>query len=92
MSTALEGSNVSKLLHDLKGPVVNISGFQGEMDEALTALTALLQEHKSVLPPDAYDAMIELLEEDIKPCLEFSMQASETMHQRLQAAKLAPAA
>lgn len=92
MNSASEGNSLSKLLHDLKGPVVNISGFQGEMEEALTALTTLLQEHKDDLPSDAYGSMIELLEEDIKPCLEFSMQASEKMHQRLQQAKVTPAA
>ena len=74
------------LVHDLRGPLVTIDGFAGEIRHALEELDALLG-------PETPDAALvarlrTLLEEDLRPCLGFVDEAARLLHARIDALAL----
>ncbi|HOK67753.1 MAG TPA: PAS domain S-box protein [Anaerohalosphaeraceae bacterium] len=55
--------------HDLRGPLVNIEGFAGEIRRALEEMKTLLE--KAGLPPETNERLQELLQKDIGESLHF---------------------
>ena len=73
----------TSLAHDLRGPLVTIEGFAGEIDDALAELEGLLGDGA---PAELVVARLAaLLAEDLRPCLDFLGTASRTLHERLDA-------
>ena len=78
----------STLAHDLRGPLVTIDGFTGEIEHALAELDALLARNADA--PEVVGRLRELLAEDLRPCLGFVGEATRQLHARIDA--LAPPA
>lgn len=71
----------TRLAHDLRGPLVTIEGFQGEMSHALDELERMLAE--AAPPGDIVARLATLLDEDLRPCLAFATRAASQMHARI---------
>lgn len=71
----------STLVHDLRGPLITIDGFAGEIDRALEELETLLEggADASVVT----ERLAALLADDLRPCLGFVESATRTMHERI---------
>ena len=74
-------SSRSTLVHDLRGPLVTIEGFTGEIGQALGELETMLGAQAA--PEEVVGRLTELLDEDLLPCLEFVSRAVTMMHGRI---------
>ena len=72
-----------KAPHDLRGPIVNIHGFAGELEIAIAELTTLFEQHRDVLPADFRAASTAIVQDDLTPCLEFLKQANQQLDNRI---------
>ena len=79
----------SSLVHDLRGPLITLEGFLGEVDEALTELEKLIGDGA----PEGVVAerLAALLVDDIRPCLAFVDAAGASLHERIDALRPSPA-
>lgn len=70
-----------QLAHDLRGPLVTIEGFQGEMSHALDELERMLTDGEK--SSEIAERLASLLDEDLRPCLAFAGRALGQMHERI---------
>ena len=63
--------------HDLRSPLVNIQGFNRELEASLSELDALLKDHR--LPPDLQKKILPILDEDIPESLRYIITSSDKM-------------
>jgi signal transduction histidine kinase len=63
--------------HDLRSPLVNIQGFNHELEASLKELDALLKNHP--MPPDLQKKIAPILDEDIPESLKYIISSSEKM-------------
>lgn len=71
----------SELAHDLRGPLVTIEGFVGEIAVALDELEILIADGAPAT--DVTTRLAVLLEADLRPCLDFVARAASMMHTRI---------
>ena len=90
LSSPTEARASATLVHDLRGPLVTMEGFVGEVGLALDELEALLREEAS--SADVVARLRELLEADLRPCLAFVDRAAQTLHGRIDALDTDPSA
>ena len=77
----MEARTSATLVHDLRGPLVTLDGFAGEIGEALGELETLLERGEA---PEAIVAKLrELMVEDLRPCLGFVADAAAQLHERI---------
>ncbi len=74
---------IRKVTHDLRGPVVNMRGFVDELGMAVTDLIALVEHHRGGLSEEFSCALLEIVNEDLSPCLKFLGQAALQFEQRI---------
>ena len=70
-----------ELAHDLRGPLVTIEGFVGEMAVALDELEILIADGAPAT--DVTTRLAVLLEADLRPCIDFVARAATMMHARI---------
>lgn len=75
--------DIERLLHDLRGPLVNIKGFSVEVQDAVDRLRSVISESLASLPKDIQAELGLLLDEDISPCLGFLDGAVRQMDERV---------
>ena len=73
----------SRLAHDLRGPLVTIEGFVGEISAALDELESLLADGAPAA--DVSTRLAVLLDADLRPCIGFVTRAASMMHTRIDA-------
>jgi signal transduction histidine kinase len=73
---------VSVASHDLRSPLVNIQGFNKELDHSRLQLHALLQNHK--LAPEYKREVMTILESDIPESLQYIQAGAKKMETLLQ--------
>lgn len=73
----------AKLAHDLRGPLVTIEGFVGEIAVALDELEGLLAADAPAA--DVAARLAVLLEADLRPCVGFVTRATAMLHARIDA-------
>ena len=71
------------LAHDLRGPLVTIEGFVGEIAAALDELEILIADGASA--NDVTTRLGVLLEADLRPCIDFVTRSAAMMHARIDA-------
>lgn len=67
---------MQRLRHDLRAPVVNIRGFAGEIESAVSALAALIEQQGDSLPAEFRDRALAIFQDDFHPCLEYLGKAA----------------
>lgn len=68
-----------KQLHDMRAPLITMRGFGDELASAVARLAALVDEHQDALP-DAYcTASREVLDRDVRPCLNYLQSSVEKL-------------
>ena len=82
MSEPVSCSNPG-LAHDLRGPLVTIEGFVGEIAAALDELELLIADGASA--NDVSTRLGVLLEADLRPCIDFVTRSATMMHARIDA-------
>lgn len=71
----------ARLAHDLRGPLLTIEGFAAEIAIALEELERMLD---GSVPADTVVARLgALLDEDLRPCLDFLGRAATMLHERI---------
>ena len=73
----------TRLAHDLRGPLVTIEGFVGEITTALDELESLMADGAST--SDVATRLAVLLDADLRPCIGFVTRAAAMMHERIDA-------
>jgi len=64
----LSGEQISKLLHDLRAPVSNARGFKSELNEAITELSATIENLGTELSDASRRRLNEIINDDIVAC------------------------
>ena len=78
----------ASLAHDLRGPLVTVEGFVGEIAAALDELEGLLNEGATA--SDVATRLSVLLDADLRPCVGFITRAATMMHGRIDALEKSP--
>ena len=71
-----------KILHDLRGPIINIDGLNQEMQDSLTELHKVLQNYSDQLPEAFLQQMLKLMHDDLLPCSLLMDKATTQLHSR----------
>ncbi len=74
--------DLHKILHDLRGPIINIDGLNQEMQDSLTELHKVLQNYSDQLPEAFLQQMLELMHDDLLPCSILMDKATTQLHSR----------
>lgn len=69
--------------HDLRGPLINIQGFAGEVNSAVEKLCELFDKHEAELPSEFRIAVANLVNEDLNPCMEYLDSAIALLEDRI---------
>ena len=75
---------IYQVAHDLRAPVTTMHGSVGELGIAVADLVELLDEHRNELPDEFFDAVNELVQEDLSPCLEYLRQVARRFEKRIE--------
>tara|TARA_R110002049_G_scaffold21792_18_gene79164 strand:- start:3630 stop:3974 length:345 start_codon:yes stop_codon:yes gene_type:complete len=74
---------IRSMMHDLRGPMVNIQGFLYELREAAAYLQLLVAQEGDSIPEETRCRMEGTLESDMADCLEYLERAVQQMNSRL---------
>lgn len=73
MSTLLaDQTSIEKVIHDIRGPLVNLAGFQSELNDSIRKLQELIEMCCDDLPESRRQEFRRIFEQDIDPCLNFT--------------------
>lgn len=72
-----------KLLHDLRGPLINAAAFNKELTDAIEHLCNLLGDENTELSTAQRSKITEILREDLTPCNQYVQSAVTQMQERL---------
>lgn len=75
---------MSKMRHDLRGPLINMFGFTNEMSNGLADVRKLLKNNKGDLPEHLVSQLDELLLEDVESCLGYIKNACDQLEERIE--------
>lgn len=76
------------LAHDLRGPLVTIEGFVGEIALVLDELEGLIADGAPT--PEVAARLAVLLDADLRPCVDFVIRAAAMLHARIDALDESP--
>lgn len=75
--------DMRRIRHDMKGPLVNISGFCSEILAATRQLEKLVQENGAHMPVEFRRQVEAILDSDIYPCMGFVDQSIAQLDERI---------
>lgn len=73
--------------HDLRGPLINIQGFSGEIANAIEKIGSLVEAYGAELPVEYHKSVTALINDDLKPCLEYVDGAIALLEGRIRKLK-----
>ncbi|MFK7995212.1 MAG: hypothetical protein AB8B87_13795 [Granulosicoccus sp.] len=76
----LSAAQVSRLLHDLHGPVSTAGGFSSELKEAVDALTHAIEHTEPALSEKSHEHLSKIINEDIIVCTDLLLVSVEKLH------------
>ena len=68
-----------KRLHDLRAPLITLSGFSSELADAIGRLAELFEQHRSLLPDGFLAQAGDVLAQDVGPCLAHVQAAADRL-------------
>ncbi|MFK7852644.1 MAG: hypothetical protein AB8B79_00965 [Granulosicoccus sp.] len=74
---------IVNFVHDIRGPLCNLSGFSDELELAVKDLIKTIKLHEQQLPIELLEKLTGIVEADITPCLAFSRSSIDKMGSRL---------
>jgi hypothetical protein len=77
----LQAKEVRKLVHDFRGPMINIRGLSTELQGGIDSLLLVLDECADALPTGIHDRVREIVSQDVEPildCLHTSVSQLDT--------------
>lgn len=76
-------SEFREIIHDLRGPLINLQGFTDELCSVVDNLMVLMNENSSHLPPEIQERLAEVIRDDVIPSSGFLRTAAHQLDQRL---------
>lgn len=72
-----------RIMHDLQGPLINITGFTLEIQKSLLELRELVQANKSSIPPNLFEKMENMICEDLTPCVKYLDSSANKLSEKI---------
>lgn len=80
-----EPASAEKIIHDLRGPLFNIAGFQSELQEAFQQLQEMFDQYCDKLPESHQEEFRNLFKDDIDHCLTYTSKSIDSLGERIDA-------
>lgn len=71
------------ILHDLHGPLINISGLSTEIHNTLEKMRELLCSKQSDMEPQLFEELTDLIVNDLSPCISHIDASKQQLTERL---------
>ncbi|MEE9320175.1 MAG: hypothetical protein V3U76_07000 [Granulosicoccus sp.] len=72
-----------KILHDLRGPLVNLKGFHSELDETVGRMRYFIDRGDEQLPCNSGSDLNSIVSDDLVPIIRFLSISIGQLHERL---------
>ena len=82
-SPEADQKTLQNIVHDMRGPLVNIGGFHAELDESIRRLFHIIEGCSEQLPGNVNDSLNTLMEDDLEFLLRYLSKSIEQLHDRL---------
>lgn len=76
-------SYVAELLHDVRGPLLNVRGFHEEMKDAIERIQVILLANGAPVSAADTATLNSLISEDLVPCLEYAIRSADQLSERV---------
>jgi len=78
-----EGGKRHQILHDLRGPLINVSGFSIEINKTLKLMRELIGSNQTNMDPQLFEQLTGFIDDDLLPCLECIDGSKRQLDERL---------
>lgn len=82
-SLPIPESTLRRWAHDVQGPVTNVQAFSEELSTALQDISSIITPILSQCSPQERQAIEQLLDDDVEPCLKLLAQSVSQMQARV---------
>ncbi len=72
-----------KIIHDLRGPLVNLKGFHSELDKSFGYMLDVIDECGDQLPRNVESSISNIVNDDLIPILRYFSISIDQLHERL---------
>lgn len=79
------GAASAKVIHDMRGPLINIQGFSDELNKAFGRIDNLLRDHHAEGSDEIVHQLRKIIEKDVEPCLDFLLTSVGKANDNLDA-------
>ena len=79
----LTNTEFRRVVHDFRGPLINIEGFADQISSALKILTELISSDQNSEAMALGPKISKLIEEELTPCEEFLGKSVAQLHTRI---------
>jgi signal transduction histidine kinase len=78
-----EPIKIEKIIHDLRGPLFNIAGFQSELQDSFRQLSEMIELYCDNLSDTKKEEFRQIFEDDIDPCMTYTSKSIESLSERV---------
>ncbi len=76
-------ATIQKVVHDLRGPLVNLEGFFSELDESVIRMVGIMEECRDHLPQNASGSLDAIIKDDLTPILRLLSSSINQLNERV---------